>query len=70
MTPNPDMTREDLAAWLHARQWSDEMLARELGAPKSTVWRWRTGKREMPSYLWLVLWAIEAGALERPRRPR
>jgi hypothetical protein len=38
-----------------------------LGVTRPAVWRWRTGERSLPPYLWLALWAIERGAV-KPRR--
>ena len=41
--------------------------AMALGVTRPAVWRWRTGERSLPPYLWLALWAIERSAV-KPRR--
>lgn len=63
------MSADQLGDWMDHRGWSDEYLGLVLGVPKTTVWRWRTGARRVPPYLWMALWAIDRGAHEKKPPP-
>jgi DNA-binding transcriptional regulator YiaG len=60
------MTPDELVAARSRLALRQADLARELGHPRGTVWRWEKGRRRIPPTVPLALEALEARRLREP----
>jgi DNA-binding XRE family transcriptional regulator len=62
------MTREDLKRWRQSNGYTQQQLADALGVFQTTIARWETSVRAIPSFLGLALEALEARGGDRKSR--
>jgi transcriptional regulator with XRE-family HTH domain len=59
------ITAEKLIKWREQKGWTQSGLANALGVRHSTIFRWETGRSQIPPYMHLTLEGLEISHLPR-----
>lgn len=62
--PSGERTPEEFRRRREALGLSQARLALAIGAHRLTVIAWEVGRRDIPDYAWIALWALEHGYLD------